>query len=257
MNAGRTILVTGGSGLLGRLVVERLRSVGHRVRVLTHRPHRTTTWSRETYGRAPAWARPARVWTRCALRHGHPGLRRGGRDRNPAARRRRLARGQPAAGARVDRGVDRIPWRYYGAKLDAERLVASSGLPWTIQRATQFHPFLSAMLDRLARPPVLVAPRSFRFQPVDPADVADRLVQHVASGAVGRAPDFGGPEVLAATGLASAWLRASGRRRPIVRVPVPGSLGRAFRPGANLCPEHADGRRTWQEFLDTSVGAPD
>ena len=154
-------------------------------------------------------------------------------------------------------GVDRIPWRYYGAKLDAERLVASSGLPWTIQRATQFHPFLSAMLDRLARPPVLVAPRSFRFQPVDPADVADRLVQHVASGAVGRAPDFGGPEVLAATGLASAWLRASGRRRPIVRVPVPGSLGRAFRAGANLCPEHADGRRTWQEFLDTSVGAPD
>ena len=125
-------------------------------------------------------------------------------------------------------GVDRIPWRYYGAKLDAERLVASSGLPWTIQRATQFHPFLSAMLDRLARPPVLVAPRSFRFQPVDPADVADRLVQHVASGAVGRAPDFGGPEVLS--------------RRPAWRAPGCGRAADAVRSCACRCRAASAGR---------------
>ena len=36
-------------------------------------------------------------------------------------------------------GIDRVPYRYYQAKLQAERLLQASGLPWTILRATQFH----------------------------------------------------------------------------------------------------------------------
>ena len=51
-------------------------------------------------------------------------------------------------------GVDRIPLAYYRAKVDAERDVALSGLPWTTLRATQFHEFTADLLARLTRLPV-------------------------------------------------------------------------------------------------------
>jgi uncharacterized protein YbjT (DUF2867 family) len=100
------------------------------------------------------------------------------------------------------------------------------------------------MLSAQRRLPVLLCFRGFRFQPVDPADVADRLVQQVRTGPAGRAPDIGGPQVFALEDLARDWLRATGRRRAVLRVPVPGKVGRAFRAGANLCPEEAAGRRS-------------
>ncbi|WP_433544512.1 hypothetical protein ACQPZG_04910 (plasmid) [Streptomyces sp. CA-294286] len=34
-------------------------------------------------------------------------------------------------------GVDRIGLPYYRAKRESERILADSGLPWTVQRATQ------------------------------------------------------------------------------------------------------------------------
>jgi uncharacterized protein YbjT (DUF2867 family) len=252
MNEPRNVLVTGGSGRLGRLVVDRLRSVGQRVRVLTHRAPTADDMVqgdlRDGTGLGAALDGVDAV-VHCASdpRASAEVDLTGTRRLVDAA----LGAGSPHLVYVSIVGVDRIPWRHYRAKYDAERLVAGSGLPWTIQRATQFHPFLATMLEQLARPPVLLVPHSFRFQPVDPADVADRLVQQVASGPAGRAPDFGGPEVLDLTDLARTWLQATGRRRPILPVPVPGSLGKAFRAGRNLCPDHADGRGTWQEFLDS------
>jgi uncharacterized protein YbjT (DUF2867 family) len=65
----------------------------------------------------------------------------------------------------------------------------------------------------------------------------------------GRAADLGGPQVLTIEELASSYLRAAGRRRPVVRVHVPGATARGFRAGGHLCPEHPDGTRTWAEFL--------
>lgn len=149
-------------------------------------------------------------------------------------------------------GVDRIPLGYYQAKLAAERLIAESGLPFTIQRATQFPSLIRSMLAAQSRLPVLLCLRGFRFQPVDPAEVADRLVQHVLTGPVGRAPDMGGPEVLTFEELARTWLAATGQRRAVLRVPVPGKVGQAFRAGANLCPDRAVGTSTWQEALAVS-----
>jgi uncharacterized protein YbjT (DUF2867 family) len=65
-------------------------------------------------------------------------------------------------------GVDRIPLAYYQAKLDVERRIeGQQAVPWTIQRATQFHPFVAAALTKLMRLPVLPLPSALRFQPVD------------------------------------------------------------------------------------------
>jgi len=55
--------------------------------------------------------------------------------------------------------------------------------------------------------------------------------------------------------LVRGYLRAAGKRRPVVPVWLPGQAARAVRAGANLAPGQAVGRRTWEEFLAERVGA--
>ena len=51
-------------------------------------------------------------------------------------------------------GVDRVPYGYYQVKLEVERLIEQSGLPWTVLRATQFHDLLCYIFQwaALSRP---------------------------------------------------------------------------------------------------------
>ena len=80
-------------------------------------------------------------------------------------------------------GVDHLPsWGYPKAKLQAERVVADFGLPWTILRATQFYDYVLAGLQRMARLPVVPVPAGFLVQPIDPDEVAARLVELTLGG---------------------------------------------------------------------------
>ena len=148
-------------------------------------------------------------------------------------------------------GVDRIPLGYYKGKLDVERLVETSGIPFTIVRTTQFHNLIARLLAALARLPVMVLPAHVDFQPIDVAEVAARLIQLASGPPAGRVPDMGGPEIRGAKDLARSYLRASGRRRWIVSVPLPGRGFAGFRRGANLTPEHAVGLVGFDQFLAT------
>jgi hypothetical protein len=60
--------------------------------------------------------------------------------------------------------------------------------------------------------------------------------------------------VLSHEELARTWLHARGRRRLLLPVPLPGSLGRAFREGANLCPDQGSAGVTWREYLASGTG---
>jgi hypothetical protein len=55
--------------------------------------------------------------------------------------------------------------------------------------------------------------------------------------------------------LARAWATATGRRRAILPVSLPGRLARAVLEGGLLAPEHADGRITFEEYLATRSAA--
>lgn len=145
-------------------------------------------------------------------------------------------------------GVDRVPLGYYRAKLAAEELIAGSGLPYTILRATQFHALVRTILAGAARLPVLPAPK-WRFQPVDVRDVAGRLAELAVGEPAGRVPDFGGPEVRSAAGLARAVLAASGRSRRVLPFRLPGKLFGAYAAGGNLAADHADGVITFDQYL--------
>jgi hypothetical protein len=105
----------------------------------------------------------------------------------------------------------------------------------------------------MARLPAIPVPVGFRFQPVDAAEVAARLVELALGRPAGLVPDMAGPRVYGMAELVRGYLRARRRHRPIVPVRLPGKAAAAFRAGANLAPDRAVGRRTWEGFLAEQV----
>lgn len=152
-------------------------------------------------------------------------------------------------------GVDRIPYAYYEAKWVVERMVMAGRTPWTILRAAQFHSFVDLLLGRAAArfPVVFVVPAGFSVQSVADAEVADRLIDVLAGGPTGRLPDFAGPEILRVSAAARTWAELRRVRKPVVPVPIPGAVARAFRTGANTSPDADRGRTTWREWLSKAA----
>ncbi|CAM5491985.1 putative NAD(P)H azoreductase [Streptomyces afghaniensis 772] [Streptomyces afghaniensis] len=168
---------------------------------------------------------------------------------------RTLVRAASAAGVRhlvyiSVVGADRVPLAWMRTKLESERAVADSGIPWTILRAAQFHDLALTMVEKMAKLPVLPVPGGLRLQPVDSREVAARLAELTLGAPSGLVPDLTGPHLYDLAALARPYLRRSGRRRPMLPVRIPGKAGRAYRAGANLTLEGAEeGKRTWEEFL--------
>jgi uncharacterized protein YbjT (DUF2867 family) len=143
---------------------------------------------------------------------------------------------------------------YFASKRAAEMIVANSGLPWTTLRATQFHDLVFAVAQQMAKLPVVLTASGFRCQPIDTGEVATRLVELALGQPSGLVPDVAGPRVYTMTELLRSYLRATQRRRLIVPVKLPGKAARAVRAGAIIAPDHAVGRRSWEEFLTERVG---
>jgi uncharacterized protein YbjT (DUF2867 family) len=246
-----SVVVTGGTGTLGRVLVPRLLSAGHEVRVLSRQPSpalppgagavrgdvRTGTGLVEALEGADVVVHAASS----PMRHAHETEVEGSR---------RVAAEASRHGAHLVYvsivGVDRHRYPYYRAKREAEQVLQASGADVTILRATQFHDLLDYFLSRR----VFVRTPNLAFQVVDAGDVADRLVEIVAAPPTGRAPDFGGPEVLSIGDLAAARARATGSRTGLVRVPRVGFMA-DFDAGLHLCPDHRAGRIGWERWLQT------
>ena len=243
------ILVTGGTGTLGRALVTQLTAAGHQVKVLSRRPRPAgagpDTWATGDLRRGtgiPAAVDGAEVIVHCATGLG-----------DVTAARNLISAARGAGGPHLVyisiAGIDRAPFAYYRWKLACEQLIAGSGLPWTVLRATQFHDLVLRLLAAQARLPVLLLPAGFQVQPVEVTEVAGRLAELAGAPPAGRVPDLGGPEVRTLTDLAASYRRASGRRQRQVPVPLPGRLAAAVRQGALLAPGQAAGRITFEEFL--------
>ncbi|MFJ3502700.1 SDR family oxidoreductase [Streptomyces sp. NPDC090135] len=238
-----TILVTGGTGTLGRLVAERLREDGAEVRVLSRHARPYAVDLREGTG-LDAAVEGVDTVVHCAS------TPRGGDDR--AARH--LIEASRLAGVRhlvyiSIVGVDRVPLGYYRTKLAVEKMIEGSGLGWTVLRTTQFHDLVVEFLRNVARVPVVPLPAGVSDQPIEVAEVAARLAELAAGEPAGRVPDMGGPEVRTLAELARTYLDAIGQHRRLVNVPLAGKAYRGFRAGGHLTPERAVGKVTFEEFL--------
>jgi uncharacterized protein YbjT (DUF2867 family) len=244
------VLVTGGTGRLGRRLVEPLQAAGHSVRQMSRRGTgpggvRGDLATGLDLGAAVAGAEV--IVHAASDPQGDPW-------QVDVAGTRRLVEA-------VDRtrlrhlvyvsivGVDTIPYGYYRAKFAAEQVLLASGLPVTLLRVTQFHEFVDFLLDTARRGPVLPVPMGWRAQPVDTGEVAAHLVEVVAAAPTGGVVEFGGPEELTAAELARAWAAVRAPGAHVVATPVPGRLSTAFRDGAALPSGGARGTRTYAQHL--------
>jgi uncharacterized protein YbjT (DUF2867 family) len=252
------VLVTGGTGTLGRFVIPRLQAAGHPVRFLSRKALAGGDGIEYAIGDLStgegieAAVVGAGIIVHCA------GSRKGDGDKT-----RHLVRAASRAEARhliyisvvgadtipVVSGVDRAMFGYFASKLDAERVISESGIPWTTLRATQFYDSFLLVVRGMAKLPVIPIPTGARFQPVDTGEVAARLVELALAPPAGLVADIGGPRAYPMGDLLKAYLRASHKHRALVPMRVPGKAARAVRAGANLTPEHAVGKRTWEDFL--------
>lgn len=169
-----TVLVTGAGGMLGSVVVPRLIEEGFEVRPMSRRAR-------------PGWVL-ADVATGAGVREAvrgvdaivHLASAAGKAQQTDVEGTRRLLDAAAAEGVRhvlyvSINGVDRVPNAYYRAKLAAEEIVETSGIPFTILRAAQFHGFVEMLLTVSGKLGPLIVDPKFLVQPVSVEDVADRI----------------------------------------------------------------------------------
>ncbi len=262
-------LVTGGTGMLGRVLVPKLQAAGYTVRVMSRKPRP------ENFSDELEWAQ-ADVLTGEGLNDSvrdvdvilH-GATNASRDTNNVEVRGTRNMLQAARGANLSNflyvsivGIDRTPFPYYRAKLDAEKIVetfrgnVSSGgnVSHSILRATQFYELMDGILAGLARFPVAVIDPKLNFQPVDVREVSAKLVELVGQPPQGLLPDFAGPQILQLDEMMRTWLEAKHLRRAVLKVKFPGKFAAASRQGWNTNPQQRCGKITWAEWLAENYG---
>lgn len=151
-------------------------------------------------------------------------------------------------------GIERVPgYGYYRAKLHQEQIVQEGRIPWTVLRATQFHEFAQQILTQVPGPLAFV-PR-MRCQPVAAREVAHRLVEVATGPAQKTAPELAGPREEQLVDMARRLLRAQGRHRWLIPVRFPGATGAAM-TGDALLPAEAGprGTQTFDQWLDETAG---
>jgi uncharacterized protein YbjT (DUF2867 family) len=244
---GRKIAVAGGTGVLGRHVVEVARERGHEVVILTPSTGVDLVTGNGLEGAldgVDAVVDVTSIKTQSARAS----------EKFYEAVTRNLLRAEKAAGvghhvALSIVGADKAPYGYYAGKVLQEKLVTEGDVPWSLMRATQFHEFVGQIMERLKLGPIVIAPR-MRSQPVAAREVAGRLIDLVEAGPSGRVPDFGGPREEQVVDMVHAFKAATGARSWVLPLPFPGALGRALRDGTLVAGNGAlHGTQTYADWL--------
>jgi len=247
------VLVTGGTGSLGRHVVMRLRRQGHRARIFSRHPRGHVD---AVQGDLMTGLNLDRAVSGMdAVVHAATGARQSLRSRGDVEGTRRLIRAATQANIRhlvfiSIVGIDGVAYPYYRTKLAAEAMVKQGEVPWSILRATQFHELMEIFLRVYSRVPGMTAiPFAWKFQPVDAREVAAKLVDVVLGEPAGMLEDFGGPEIGDLKSIAGSSLTARQENRRLVNLPVPFKFIRQWAQGVLTTPEHKSGKVTFGRYL--------
>lgn len=248
------ILVTGGTGALGRNVVKQLLERGHKTRVLSRKPGDGDDWVQGDLATG-AGLEKAVLGIDAIVHAGSATTQlRKLHATDVVGTRRLLAMAREAEVHHVVYisivGIDGVSYPYYKAKLAAESVVRENIVPWSILRATQFHTLIEFFLGGFSKVPRLtMLPFKWQLQPVDTHDVATRLVDVVEGEPAAMLPDFGGPEVRDFKSLAESWLAARNLKKRLVDLPLPLKASRQVADGRLTCPNHRDGTITFEQYL--------
>ncbi|WP_050628071.1 SDR family oxidoreductase [Bradyrhizobium viridifuturi] len=256
------VLVTGGTGHLGRDLVDHLVQAGHTVRV----------FARSRQGRTDVeWAigdLASGQGLRAALNGVHtvinaathsPIARRGGFRpidffKSPAAvdvegTARLLGFSHDAGVQHLLHvsivGLDDATLPYARVKLAGEQLVRQSCVSWSVIRAMPFHYLLADLLSGMTALPVWPIPRA-TFNPVDTSDVADYLARCAFDGGRGVRAEIGGPDDLSLVEIARQFQVARGLRRVVLPVPLSDKAARGM---GFVVSQGVRGTRSWADWL--------
>jgi NADH dehydrogenase len=150
--------------------------------------------------------------------------------------------------------------RFMRAKAVAERAVAESGMPHTIFAPSIVYApgdvFLT-LLERLALLPVVPISGSGRalFQPIWAQDVADCVMAALERPDGAKRFELSGPETLSYDAIAEIVLRAVGRPRPLVHVPL-GVVSRSLRTLEALMRSRAFATWDEAELMEVTMTSP-
>ncbi|MFF5288785.1 SDR family oxidoreductase [Paractinoplanes globisporus] len=224
------IAVAGGTGTVGRPVVERAREAGHDVVVIS-RSHgidlTTGAGLDEALRGVETVVDVSNVQT----------IGKGQSIRFFEKTTRNLLAAEERAGVRHHAllsivGIDRVRWGYYLGKLRQEELVLAGPVPATVLRATQFFELTLQSLT-LYPGPLAVVPW-MRAQPVAAADVAAELLRVAEKPAAGRVPELAGPEVMKMAAAVRRAAKVHGPRKLVASVPWPSVAGWRMATGGLL-----------------------
>lgn len=104
---------------------------------------------------------------------------------------------------------------YFRAKLAQEQLIAAGGVPYTIVRATQFFEFLSTIADGYTQGDAVHLP-GIALQPVAAADISALLAEIATADPADGIVEVAGPERAPLAEFTASWLGAQDDPRRIV-----------------------------------------
>lgn len=104
---------------------------------------------------------------------------------------------------------------YMRAKVAQEKAIVSSGLPYTIVRATQFHEFAEAITGSLVVGDEVRVPNG-RIQLIASAEVAGEVAKAAQSAPANGEINIGGPDKLSFAEMAQTVLDKQGESKPVV-----------------------------------------
>lgn len=146
-------------------------------------------------------------------------------------------------------GVPEAPHGYYAGKQIQEDLVLTAPTG-SVVRAAQFHEFAEQNAPRTKAGPVHLVPEMLS-QPVAAREVAEMLVSVAEGGPQGMGPQIAGPEQLHVAQMIRRFLESRGRPARVRQFPLPGAFGRALRDGTLLPgPAARTGNQTFTEWLE-------
>jgi uncharacterized protein YbjT (DUF2867 family) len=268
--AEERILVTGGTGHLGRDIVGQLLGRGKRVRVMARLP-----------GADPGveWAR-GDLSTGAGLREALAGVTTviNAATFSPIAQRgairlvdffstpsavdvdgtRRLLQECKHANVRQFLHVSIVglseaaSMPYSKVKLQGETLVRQSDLPWSVVRVGPFYYLLARLFANMRWMPWWILPDAV-MDAVDTADVASYLIECVDDGRLGLREEIGGPTPLPLPELARQYLQARQLSRRVIGLHV------APQMAARLGFAEARGRKgavSWCDWLAANADEP-